>query len=616
MKKTVTTSLLLAAMFSGIAQGEFDKTIDVGEFAYLSSKITVPNSPLKTNVLFVGGVDMVQTTETYGNPAGEIVAKEWHDFIGVTPDTTNAGAFWVSINHEMILANDQIGDGGGMTNFKAMEDEDGNVTVLSQTLSDGRTGDFFNVDFANTVGETGMNCGGITSSVDGRIWTAEEWFRTSNSSIATSGGAAGVRDTADWVISSDVDGDFDGATVKKYENFNYMVEIDPREAVAIRKQYNWGRQGFEGGVILPDNKTVFLGVDATPAYFCKFVAENAGDFTSGDLFVYKHDAPEKWLQIDNSSLEVMLDFNAEATALKGTMYNRIEWVALDQQSGKVYLTETGRDNPGSRWADESALGAVHSPHTIARATAQGTTPNDAEYWDYYGRILEFDPATDEMSVLIEAGANDEKFDGKSSAGLELYPEKHLSNPDGLNTMNIGGQTYLLICEDLNGSDFNRMPLGMTNRMCELFLLDLSIAEPTVSDLIRITSVPYGAEITGATVTPSNKTILVNSQHPNSSEMVNIFPYNHSLTMAITGFEGMVTALAKTEEDKKNKLSVYPNPVARKINVEKATDLALYNNLGSRVRVARNTTQMSVEGLESGSYILLTKEGLSTKIIIE
>lgn len=45
-----------------------------------------------------------------------------------------------------------------------------------------------------------------------------------------------------------------------------MTEIDPRQAVAIRKQYNWGRQAFEGGVVMPDNQTVYLSVDATPAF--------------------------------------------------------------------------------------------------------------------------------------------------------------------------------------------------------------------------------------------------------------------------------------------------------------------------------------------------------------
>ena len=81
---------------------------------------------------FIGGVDLVQTTATYGSSAGTVVAKEWHGFIGVTADTLNDGEFWISVNHEMIVNNDNIGDGGGMTIFKAKEDENGIVSLLNQ----------------------------------------------------------------------------------------------------------------------------------------------------------------------------------------------------------------------------------------------------------------------------------------------------------------------------------------------------------------------------------------------------------------------------------------------------------------------------------------------------
>ena len=156
-----------------------------------------------------------------------------------------------------------------MTAFKVRRDPITDLLeIVPQTLSDGRSGEFFNVDFVNTVGETGMNCGGITSSVDGRIWTAEEWFRSSNGSL---GGQ--VRDLDPWTINTDIPGNFAGQTIEKFENFNYMVEIDPKEAVAIRKQYNWGRQPFEGGAIAADNRTVYLGADATPGIFSRFVSD-------------------------------------------------------------------------------------------------------------------------------------------------------------------------------------------------------------------------------------------------------------------------------------------------------------------------------------------------------
>lgn len=617
MKKLSTVLMTAATVAASFGQTQFDKTINIAEFNYLNSTMLMPKSPLTTQVLFIGGVDMVQTTATYGNAAGATIAKEWHDFIGITPDTTagNENEFWISVNHEMVEKNDMVGDGGGMTAFKAMEDANGNVTILEQTLTDGRTGKFFNVDFVNTVGETGMNCGGITSSVDGRIWTAEEWFRTSNGSLVDSKGDTAVRDLNDFTINTDITGNFNGKTVKKFQNFNYMVEIDPREAKAIRKQYNWGRQGFEGGVVMADNKTVFLGIDNTPAYFLKFVAKTAGDFTEGDLFVYKQDSTVKWIKVDNQDINVMLNLDSASLANHATMFNRKEWVALDKNSGMLYITETGRDNPGSAWSKSYAAGAKFAAHHVARASAQGTTPENSKYLDIYGRVLKFDPTTDEMTVLIEGGAG-ETWDNKASFGVAKYPSKHLSNPDGLNTIVIGSQTYLLICEDLNGVNYNRMPYAVNNPTCELFMLDLSIDNPTVNDLIRITAVPQGAEITGVTVTPSNKTILVNSQHPESSENVNTYPFNHSLTFAITGFEGIISALAKPSANSSSEFVVYPNPVSREVYVSSVTDIALYDALGQRVRVAYNTDKINVEGLATGTYIVLTKEGKSTKIIIE
>ena len=159
---------LLAVALTHRPQFSFDPTIDVNPATdFEPTEIRVPASPLKSQILFIGGVDMVETTPTYGNPATSTVAKEWNDFIGFTPDRTNVGLGWISVNHERLEASDMLGDGGGMTVFKVERDEDTDtLRVVNQLLPDGRSGDFFNVDFVNTVGSTGMNCGGITSTVD------------------------------------------------------------------------------------------------------------------------------------------------------------------------------------------------------------------------------------------------------------------------------------------------------------------------------------------------------------------------------------------------------------------------------------------------------------------
>ena len=606
---------LVFLAFSISAQTIFNEEISVPA-GFAPTEIVMPPSPLSVQILFVGGVDSVQTTPTYGNPATAVPAKEWHDFIGFTPDESGESLGWVSVNHEMIYADDNIGDGGGMTAFRVQRAADGTLEILDQTLADGRSGKFFNVDFANTVGETGMNCGGISSPVDGRIWTAEEWFRSSTGSIYADGG--GVRDTADYTISSDIPG-WDGKVVQKYENFNWMVEIDPKEAVAIRKQYNWARQPFEGGTINEANELVFLGPDATPCFFGMFVAKTPGDFTRGTLFAYKHDKPGyNWVPIWEDG--AFLNHKDYAVAKGATMFNRIEWVAYDPKTHNIFFTETGRDNPGSRWADEAEDGGLFDPYHVQRAQELGfSSPADPEYPDYYGRIWMYDVVQDTATVYLEAGPFFEESPEEGD-----YPSKHLSNPDGLNIMTIGDKRYLVIQEDLNGTSFGRTPAGISNRLCELYLLDLDINNPTIDDLIRVTAVPAGAEITGAMPTPDGKSLLVNSQHPSSA---NPFPYNHSLTFAIHGFDQLDTdnlaqdnpfeALqfdAEVENDES--FSVFPNPTTRIVYMNQTTDVAVYNNNGQRLKVYRNTNELDVSNFAPGVYYLQNAAGETLKLSVQ
>ena len=613
MKLLSTITLALLCMATTInGQTIFDEELQMPA-GYNPNTVLLPPSPLSLQVLFVGQTDMVQTTPTYGNPATEVPAKEWHDFIGFTPDNSGQSLGWVSVNHEMQLSDDFIGDGGGMTVFRVTRDPaTDQLIVMEQTLSDGRTGKFFNVDFVNTVGITGMNCAGITSLADGRIWTAEEWAVGGNGEMAS-----WSRDTSDFTIGVGTANGltapngfpgFNGETVKSYENLNWMVEIDPKEAKAIRKQYNWGRQPFEGGVILPDNQTVYLGVDDTPGYFTKFVADTPGDFTSGKTFVYSEDATNHWIEIDNTDLDNMLDIISIATENGATMYSRIEWVTYDAKSNRVFFAETGRDKPGSRFAAGTAAGATLAQHHQDRAAGQGTSATDGAYWDYYGRVMQLDCNTDEVSVLIEGGPYFEESPAEAD-----YPSNHLSSPDGIHVMTIDNQSFLVIQEDLNGTSYGRMPAGVSNRTCEMYLLDLSIDNPTVNDLIRLTAVPTGAEVTGAISSPDGKSLLFNAQHPSSS---NPFPYNHSLTMAIHGFDKLTVNDLKPAFSEESTFQIFPNPTSQSLHFNKVADVAIYAVDGKRMKVYRGVKEIDLSEFEAGIYFLQNASGQIEKLIIQ
>lgn len=640
MKKSLlilVTMLLLSPLANVTAQIKFDPSIPT---EWVGQSVTLPKSPLTMQVLFIGGHHLVQTLDKNGMPNGTAVAKQWHDFIGLTKDNSGSGDIgWLSINHEMVWNDDKIGDGGGMTVFKIRRDPTNDTLIIvPQTLPDGRSGLFFNVDFANTVGETGMNCGGIISEADGRIWTAEEWFRVANDAdnasvgsntiywganqpFTNGGRGQGVRDTADWTINSTINGSFNGRTIKKFENFNWFVEIDPRTAKAVRKQYNWGRGGWEGGVIMPDNRTMYGFEDMSPGIFTKFVADVAGDFTKGTLYAYKKDAPGGWIVIPNNNIDSTLQARNIAMRNGASMFNRLEWGAYCKKDGKVYFTETGRDAWGSSFNSGVARTGTIPDHFVGAVKLQNPswltpTMTDAQildsvrvgrFNDYYGRVLCYDPATNKVTSFLEGGPY-----YSTSPAAANYPNNHLASADGLGFMTVGTKTYMIIQEDLIGRSFGRVPEGVTNNTCEMYLLDMD-DEPTVENLKRISVVPDGAEITGAVATPDGKSIIVNSQHP-SADLP--FPWRNSLTYAITGFDKAVTSIFNEPTLPYEGFEVWPNPVNRELKMNKTTDVAVYDASGNRIKVVRNSNVINMFGLSTGTYFIRTAEGETKKVIVE
>lgn len=612
MKRLLLASCAALLTTSAVAQ-DFPVRIEpVTMIPYLQGRVVVPPSPLTYQNIFIGGVDTVQTAE------GPTLAKQWHDYIGYVADPTGQSLGYAIVNHEMIEANDKIGDGGGMTMFKIGKKADGTIEVLEQTLSDGRKGKFFNVDFKNTVGETGMNCGGI--SYNGRVWTAEEWYQTSNKDIYSDG--EGFRDTTDFEIGKMQPSGFpglDGKKIKRYENLNWMVEIDPINAKGVRKQYNWSRQGFESGVVMSDQKTVYLfeDGDAGKSLLTKFVADQPNDFTKGKLYFYKQNAGEftgTWVEVPNdpaTNWDILVAPHEWAKTKGITGFTRLEWGQINRTDGKIYITETGNDKPGTRYAGALAEGWTLPKHTYDRAAQQGTTVDGSNYVDYYGRVLVFDPSDNSVKVYIEGGP----FLTDAQAVPGQYPEKHLSNPDGIGFLYVNGKTFMVIEEDLNGVSMGRMPnTGMRGTNCDAWLLDMS-KEPTIDNLYRLAISPYGSEITGFASFDDGNTVLINSQHPNSSTIGDAAAKN-SLTFAITGLKQLVSSIEQEEEGgKPSEIRVYPNPTSSDIKFSESLDAALYNAEGNRVRVVRNASSMDIRDLSSGTYYLRTLDGKSTQIVI-
>jgi len=246
------------------------------------------------------------------------------------------------------------------------------------------------------------------------------------------------------------------------------------------------------------------------------------------------------------------------------------------------------------------------------------SPNVPAYWDYYGRVWEYNPTNGQTRIYLEAGP----YFANSPAEAD-YPEKHLSNPDGLNVIEIDGHKFLVIQEDINGLSRGRVPAGNTQPVCEVYLLDLSIQNPTIDDLIRLMATPVGAEVTGIAQTPDGKSLLINSQHPRTD---NPFPWNHSLTLAIHGLDQVSYASLQNRStfadpetptvDESGAFSIYPNPTTRTVFLNKLTDVAIYDASGKRVLVKRSTTEVDVSQLNTGVYFLQNADGETIKLQIQ
>lgn len=610
MNKIFTFLMATAMGGSALAQNPFPPLqknfYDSTAYGSDLTEVMVPASPMKYDVLFVGGTDMV-----YNNSGQSAPAKEWQDFTGYVPIDGRSDSGYVIVNHERVQSDPVNGDGGGMTVFIAHKDATGHWNVVDQ----GAGVKFKNVDFSN-VGGTGANCGGIQSSW-GAVFTAEEWgsafngywlkdqngvdsfYVTGNARIASQG----FSDTTDWNVAS-----FNGAalnqSIKRNQNFQYIVEVDPATAQAVRKNYNMGRYDHEGGWIAGDHKTVYLSDDASSgSVLFKFVADQPKDFSKGSLFAYKQStdgSSGSWLTMP-MSLDSMVVARDVALHMGATIFMRLEWV--EGQGNNVYITETGRGKTFN------VSGAISKGGVLAKHLRDLDTDNDGKAEDIFGRVLRLDAQSNKIEIMLEGGGT---LDGNN-----LPTGNHLTSPDGLALGNINGKTYLVINEDLNPNSSPASPAQFSKKLNEIYFLDITgdVAGKTyqVSELIRFVAGPKGCETTGGRFTPDGLTYFFNVQHPDPA---NTYPFNHSVTVAVTGFEDYLTSVQNTDS-KGLGLNIWPNPVARELHLNKVTDVRLIEiATGKVVRVQRNTNRMDVSGLPIGNYVIQTIEGEVQKVIIQ
>ena len=188
---------------------------------------------------------------------------------------------------------------GGMSRVKIVREKDGSWAVdLSEPAN------VLNVDFSE-VGGTWVNCFGSTTPW-GTPLSAEElyWDDTVRWNNVDDEEHDGVANLAEHI----------GSFPNPYR-YGYNVEITAPKSDQPRpvKRYAMGRFSHENAVIMPDQKTAYQSDDGSDVVFFKFVADQAGDLSSGTLYAAK----------------VTQDLGSRNAAIAGF---DIEWIKLGSNS--------------------------------------------------------------------------------------------------------------------------------------------------------------------------------------------------------------------------------------------------------------------------------------------
>ena len=452
---------------------------------FSSDSLIIPEG-FKYDVLFTEGIDMVTRADGKSFPA-----KDDQDMLAYIPIDGSSEHGYLYVSHETKYSNDDLGDGGGATI----------IEVKKENGSWKNIGTNRHVDFS-TVGGTIRNCGGAIAP-NGNILSCEEVWSKNTKHIYRNG--MGFRDTS-WYMGR-----------PRWQNFGFIVEIDPKTAKVVKKHYNLGKFLHEDVHPTKDGKTLYMTDDMNRAVFFKFEADVAHDYSKGKLFAYQQSEDGesgKWLELPNDSTTF---YYTRRVAIENgaTLFLNHEWIA--ESNGKLYISESGDDDRNFDWKDEIKSGgkpAFHHKHV---------NPTTGKLDDPYGRILEFDMSTNKMSVLINGGT----FSDSSG---------NFANPDCNTILECKNGRFLVINEDLHAIDKGRVDAENLKKKLyynEVFFLDLDIQNPTTDSLKRFAIGPKGSETSGGVFTPDGNTYFLNIMHPNKS---NKKPFDKSITIAITGFK--------------------------------------------------------------------------------
>jgi secreted PhoX family phosphatase len=337
--------------------------------------------------------------------------------------------------------------------------------------------------------------------------------------------------------------------------FGWVVEIDPFNPRAVPvKRTAMGRFKHESAQYVVDaqnNVAFYMGDDERNEYIYKFVCTNKYDplnraanrdlLDSGTLYVARFDAglTGQWIALEPGTLglngvalrdnpnfsgandaevraKILIKTRMAADAVGATMMDRPEWTGARPRIGgfeeiEVYCTLTNNTRRGTLPASSNAAdGSTAS--ASARPPVDGVNPREDNVyghivrWREDGRTVRattftwnlFAQAGDTRTTKVAKATNDYKGnvndqpDGSADYGA----------PDGL-WFDPFGRLWVQTDQIGDGSgDF--INIGGNMMVC---------CDPNTGATRRFMTAPNKCEVTGITMTPDGRTLLVGIQHP-------------------------------------------------------------------------------------------------------
>ncbi|MDO8364164.1 MAG: PhoX family phosphatase [Actinomycetota bacterium] len=293
-------------------------------------------------------------------------------------------------------------------------------------------------------------------------------------------------------------------------HFGWVVEIDPFSPNSTPvKRTALGRIKHEGATVVEarGKVVVYTGDDENGDYVYKFVgdrpwrehrARRRSPLDHGTLYVAQFDAVGNgtWLPLVHGAgvltvangwadqADVLIRTRQAADAVGATRCHRPEWITVDHETRDVYVAFTN----GS--GNNAAVNSLRDPNPyghIVRIMEAGANNAALTFsWDIY------------------VAAGDPAYDATLPATQTIF-----GSPDGLW---MDDDRRLWIQTDISNSSQN-----LASRFYDhIGNNQMLVSDPDTGEIRRFLTGPRGCELTGITVTPDQRTMFVNIQHPGES----------------------------------------------------------------------------------------------------